>query len=360
MGLKVYVSPALYDIAEKIAGSGFKVTRDPGDDVAVAVSDASSFRVLPQNIPLIVVGVKGIAEWSVRQMRPDAVLIGDAEDIPNILQKVKDLSQKEEVPRTRSGFIVSMYSNKGGTGKTTAAIALAMMLAQGNISTVLCDFDVGGSDIAEFFNIKPKKNLETLDADLTVKISKNLFVFSGVYERYNFRDTEFLKLARTIAGMYNVVVIDTPPAPWEKTYLHPVFADSDIVYAIVDQSKFSIHETETYLPRLLAMGVDLDRIRIIINRYNPKLTGKKEIEQAFRSALRKDIKSTPRVSAVIPEGWEKYVKDMYKKSIPNQEEWVKLAREVASLAGLKYEEGGRPDWMPSVFEKWRSIWTKAT
>ena len=51
--------------------------------------------------------------------------------------------------------ILALYSNKGGVGKTAAAVNLAYLAAQSGLTTLICDLDPQASTTI-YFRVKPK------------------------------------------------------------------------------------------------------------------------------------------------------------------------------------------------------------
>lgn len=348
-------------LASGVAERGFRVTLDPGDKPGAAVSDVAACQFAPDGIPLIVLGTGTVADWAARRKRPDACIVDAPEKaLEKLSELVKPVSAPERRAVKRSGRVfVLTYSNKGGVGKTTAAVSLALTLAEGGVPTVLCDFDLAAPDIASYFDLKPKQGIEKLAEgvgarSLLLGVSGELYVLPGPVGTgiSCFTGKELARAVEELLDEFPVVVGDTPPAPWEKEFLHGIFASADLVYAVVDQSKFSVRETETYAPTLLLMGVRPEAIRIIVNRYSPKLAALHEIERAFCSGFKKGARSLPKVVAVIPEGWEEQVRAGYRGSVLHREEWLKLAREVAGLAGCaleperkEHKQGGLLGWL---------------
>jgi MinD-like ATPase involved in chromosome partitioning or flagellar assembly len=360
--LKVLLLGEARRLAPGVVERGFRVTLDPGDKPDAAVSDVAACQFAPEGVPLIVLGTGTVADWAARRKRPDACIVDTPE---KALRELSELfASAEEVPAQRTAkrsgrAFVLTYSNKGGVGKTTAAVSLALTLAEGGVPTALCDFDLAAPDIAAYFDLRPKRGLEKLvegvgAKSLLLKVLEKLYVLPGPVGTgiSGFTGTELAGAVEELLDEFPVVVGDTPPAPWEKEFLHGIFASADLVYAVVDQSKFSVRETETYAPTLLLMGVRPEAIRIVVNRYSPKLAALHEIERAFCSGFKKGARSLPKVAAVIPEGWEEQVRAGYRGSVLHREEWLKLAREVAGLAGCaleperkEHKQGGLLGWL---------------
>ncbi|WP_338826339.1 hypothetical protein MTBGP_11500 [Moorella thermoacetica] len=255
--------------------------------------------------------------------------------------------------RGKKGVLVLTAANKGGVGKTTVGITLAVALARAGVPVVLWDLDFGASDVVSFFEIAGVDGIEALARgnfrpevaeELLVRAEENLYVLPGPMDRTvpAFEPGEIGAIAQHLLSRFPVVLGDTPPEFWTKPWLEGVFPLADKVLAVVDQSKFSEQETATYAPCLLAMGVAPEKISIVLNRYSPRLHNAKAVEKYFCSGFKKDVpaKMLPRVAAVIPEEWEAYVQRGYKGEVVGLDDaysqWHALAEEIASAAGYTY------------------------
>lgn len=268
---------------------------------------------------------------------------------------LEDTQQQYGATKKGAGILVVSTSNKGGVGKTTVAIATATALGIAGIPTVLVDLDLGAPDLAAFFKIRDVPGIEELSNlrsispeqidRLLVKERRNLHILPGPMNRTLpcFEDGELSLTLDYLKRRFPVVICDTPPEPWTKRWLYSIFDTVDMALAVVDQSKFSEEETKKYAPTLLAMGVRPERIRIIVNRYSPKLHNIRQIETMFRSGFKKScsMEMLPRIGAVIQENWNTSVMDTYKGEITGIEapdsQWHNLAQEIAGLAGCCYE-----------------------
>lgn len=251
--------------------------------------------------------------------------------------------------RRPSGNLILVAANKGGVGKTTAAISLSLALARAGIPVCLADFDFGGPNVAVFFDVKGRPGIEKLAGkkhidkflpDLLVEVEKNLAILPGPMDKtLPYFEPEQLAEAVDVLSENYLLIGDTPPEFWTKPWLEGLFPRADLVLAVVDQSKFSEAETRDYAPKLVLMGVEPSRIRIVCNRFSSKLHNVKKVEAFFNAGI-KAKKDLPRVIAAIPEGWEEFVKAGYKGEVAGIDDlfspWRKLAEEVAKDLGLSY------------------------
>jgi cellulose biosynthesis protein BcsQ len=257
------------------------------------------------------------------------------------------------VGETRGVLVVST-ANKGGVGKTTAAIATATALSKAGIPTVLVDLDLGAPDLAAFFNIHDLPGIEKLASlngidpvqidRLLVNVRDNLYVMPGPMSKTlpRFTGSELSQALSYLKGKFPVVVCDTCPEPWTKKWLYNTFELADIALAVVDQSKFSEEETKKYAPTIIMMGVKPENIRIVINRFSPKLHPAHKIEASFNSGFKKTCAALPKIGAVIPDNWDASVKETYTGEIAldGASQWHNIAKEIADLAGYGYKPTG--------------------
>ncbi len=124
--------------------------------------------------------------------------------------------------------ILALYSNKGGVGKTAAAVNLAFLAARSGLSTLICDLDPQASTTF-YFRVKPKlkpkarglvkggkqiarsikgtdyENLELLPADFT---HRNLDI---TFNRQNKRKQQLKRVLEPLRKEYDLIILDSPP-----------------------------------------------------------------------------------------------------------------------------------------------------
>ena len=124
--------------------------------------------------------------------------------------------------------ILALYSNKGGVGKTAAAVNLAYLAAQSDMATLICDLDPQASTTF-YFRVKPKlkakarglvrgrkpidqsikgtdyENLDLLPADFS---HRNLDI---TFSRQRRRKRRLKLILDPLREEYDLIILDTPP-----------------------------------------------------------------------------------------------------------------------------------------------------
>ena len=123
---------------------------------------------------------------------------------------------------------LALYGNKGGVGKTAAAVNLAYLAAQSGRSTLICDLDPQSST-TYYFRVKPKlkrkargferggkpifrsikgtdyENLDLLPSDVT---HRNLGI---TFNRLNHRKHRLEIVLNPLRDEYDLIILDCPP-----------------------------------------------------------------------------------------------------------------------------------------------------
>lgn len=158
--------------------------------------------------------------------------------------------------------ILALYSNKGGVGKTAAAVNLAFLAARSGRSTLLCDLDPQGS--ATFYlRVQPKlhkkarglanggkqidrsikgsdyENLDLLPADFT---HRNLDIRFDQMKRRKHRLDVVLDPLRE---QYDLIILDSPPTI--NIVAENIFNVSDVLLVPLAPTTLSVHSHEQLL-----------------------------------------------------------------------------------------------------------------
>ena len=144
--------------------------------------------------------------------------------------------------------VITVAQQKGGTGKTTLAVHLALaFIKYHNLKIVIIDTDPQGS-LGKWFMIRSKKNL--LDKNLTFKTAS---LWGAQYE------------SKTFKKDHDIVIIDTPPKI--ESDARPSIEAADLVLIPMTPSHVDFWATEAIID--IAKKAE-KKIFIQINRANER------------------------------------------------------------------------------------------
>ncbi|MEG6512413.1 P-loop NTPase [Desulforamulus ruminis] len=275
------------------------------------------------------------------------------DDVPRQRQTMERI---EESPFRTKGISVVVAANKGGVGKTSVLVKLASELTKVGLSVCIDDLDLHDPSMAVHYGLKEVPGIEVLSNrpvsgqlidDLTMEIMPNLKVLPGIMDKRIDPYLEPGKVTQILdyqTRSHDVVLVDTPAQFWRKenAHLRDAFIHSSLILAVADQSSYSEASTRLYGPKILAFGGKRENIRLVLNKYDPKLHRVKDVEQYFNMGFKvKDI----RVSWIIPHNWVEFVKSTYTgKAVEIDESYSQcqqLVKEIFERLGRTYSSSSK-------------------
>ncbi|MDX2085585.1 MAG: AAA family ATPase [Candidatus Melainabacteria bacterium] len=219
----------------------------------------------------------GAREFLSRPLNPEEIL--------TLTQKHLDDLLVDSDSGDRSGRVLTIFSNKGGLGKTTLAVNLALSLSRVIGKPVaLVDLNLQLGDITTFLDIAPKQTI--------VDIAKNIARVDRAYLEnslayYEYDGAEVFVLAdplhaeeaeevtaaqintvlTVLKAAFDYVIVDTTTSFDSKTLTALDLADNILLTSIVNLP--SIRSTQRVLTLFDRLGYEKQKVKLIINRYIP-------------------------------------------------------------------------------------------
>lgn len=230
-------------------------------------------------------------------------------------QMTGDAEQTEHGGDRALGTLVTVFSAKGGCGKTTTATNLAAAYARSGRRVCLVDLDLAFGDVAIALQLFPDRGVADLSAaagSLDRKAVSSVVtthsagldtvlapVEPGAAESVTAEVVT--ELLRTLKTMYEVVVVDTPPAFTDQTMA--AFDASDHIALVTTLDIPALKNLKLTLETLELLGYASERWHVVLNRADAKVgLAVEDVEKTLRTPLAARVPSSRAVPASINRG----------------------------------------------------------
>jgi pilus assembly protein CpaE len=217
---------------------------------------------------------------------------------------------------TRRGRIVTVFSPKGGTGKTVTSTNLAAAFAKfEGKRTLLLDLDLQFGDAAIMLGLEPEKTIYDLVvapgeldseklAGYTTRHPSGLDILPAPVRPEDAELVTESKLSRLLEvarESYDVIVVDTSP------FFHgPMLATldrTDELLLVCGLDVPTLKNVRLALQTLELLAFPQNRIRVVLNRANSKVGMKRsEVEGALEVKIRFEVPSDRAVPIAVNRG----------------------------------------------------------
>ncbi len=311
------VSRALHDNADVR-----QVIVGPGVALATACQLAQNARLDRLEVGFILIRRRVDVSTMTSALRSgirEVVAATDQSALADALARSSELTARmlgQHGGRLAEGHIVTVFSAKGGVGKTTVATNLGVLLAQSGVKTLLIDLDLSFGDVAISLQLVPQRSVfdavalsGTMDEDalaslVTTHPSTGLDVLCAPNDPSDADRvpvavvTEILKVARR---RYDYVVVDSPPS-----FTDHVLAACDVSSALILLATLDIPAVKNLriaLDTLDLLGSPKEGRIIVLNRADAQVGLRAEdVVSAIRAPIALSIPTSTAVPSSVNRG----------------------------------------------------------
>jgi len=216
-------------------------------------------------------------------------------------------------PDTTTGKVVTVFSPKGGSGKTMLATNLAVATARCGLRTLLVDLDLQFGDSALTLAVTPRATIADLAASAGTIDADKLAAFVSTDPRSGLavlpaprrpEEADLVGQAVLAAVLdaarsaYEAIVVDTGPL-FDAAML-AALDQTDRLLLICNPEVTSLKNVHIGLETIDRLGFDRERVSLVANRVGaPGALGRSEIEHALGASIMYELPDDPAVPAAV-------------------------------------------------------------
>jgi pilus assembly protein CpaE len=345
----------------------FAIVIGPAVDLKAAVALAESLRVTRPALGVILLRQRvdtAVLAEALRSGMREVVEERDLTGLALAVRRAQGLYHALVAGRTghsglELGRLVTVFSAKGGVGKTTTSTNLAVALSSLGQRVCIVDFDLAFGDVAITLKLFPEHTISdalSLDGELgpeelqplLTKYSDTLSALLAPTSPDVNEEKLRMISGRVLASLrqtFDYVVVDTPPA-FDDQVLQ-AFDESDLILLVLTPDIPALKNLKITLEMLELLNHPRDKYRIILNRADNKVgLAPGDVEKALKARISATIPAAPEVAAAINRG-EPVVAAQPRHPVSQAylsiaQEWVNSAPQAASDKTETKPERRRP------------------
>jgi pilus assembly protein CpaE len=212
------------------------------------------------------------------------------------------------------GKVVTVFSSKGGCGKTFLSTNLAVALSRGGAEVALVDLDLHFGDVAIMLHLFPSHTIyDAVQSPSLDTMSLKSFLThhdAGIWALVapteptvadSINPASVGNVLKLLRSAFDYVVIDTPPAFSEPVLA--AFDESDWLIMLATLDVPSIKNLKLTLQTMELLHFPRSRIRVVVNRADSKVGLRlPDVEKLLRSPVDTTIPSSRSVPLSVNKG----------------------------------------------------------
>ena len=233
------------------------------------------------------------------------------EILPSLLRvsSKKQLS-KRDTAEQEQGKVITVFSTKGGVGKTMLATNLAVALAEKNgakVAIVDCDLQFG--DVSLCLNVMPKASIVDMVTDIEhldenvlsrymVSFSEKLHILPAPFQPEDAEKVSARHLTsifKLLKKQYQFIVVDSAPIFNDATLAAVDIAD--LVLVVTSPDLTTTKNVKLCLETLETLGYSKEKVEVVLNRANSE--GGLSIKEMEESLQRQFLAAFPSENQLV-------------------------------------------------------------
>lgn len=244
---------------------------------------------------VMLAGIRKVLQFPI-----DAELLTENIELAHYMEKSRLENADVTTANNLQSRIITIFGTKGGIGRTTITVNLAVVLAKMGKKVAVIDADLQFGDVNVYFDIDPKDTISELsqgnDASDIDAIKRMMALhFSGVSVVCAPKSPEYAEyvtpknietMINTMRPFYDYILIDTAPVFSDITMT--ALENSNLVLLISVQDISTLRNTKITL-NILESLQQKEKTELIINRLTKGLISLKDMQRVLNEPLKNTV-----------------------------------------------------------------------